>query len=111
MDAQSAAKFVATNSIFAVGEKPERRHPLIESERRIFKDGSDFEAELFFAVVAEPDAASLNERVLCFAATRTGNIAVRKAQFQRVVETALRIAEVCNGLLKCLGLIHAQILH
>ncbi len=111
MDSKSASEFVAADAVLAICQQPKRGHPLIERKRRILENGAHLETELLLALVAEPDAPCLDERVLCFAATWAGNIAISPAELNRVVERALRIGEVSYRFLECLGLIHAQILH
>ena len=96
-----------TDSILAVHKHPKRSHPFIESERRILKDGPDFERELLLASVAEPQAPRLDERVLFRPATRTGDLAIGPAQHLGILERPLWIAKVNNRLLQCLRCFHA----
>src|SRR5947208_6195552 len=55
-DAERASEFMRTDPILAVHKQPKCSHPFIESERRILKDGSDFERELLLASIAKPQA-------------------------------------------------------
>ena len=110
-DAQSFTQFVAADSVFAVCQHPQSNHPLIEAERRVLKDRSDFNRELFLALVAKPDAASPNKRVLGFAASWTGHIATGPAKTNGSVEGPLRIAKVNDGFLESFRGVHAEIVH
>ena len=60
-DSERTRNLVAAHTVSAVDQHPCCSHPFVESERGIFKDGSDFESELLFAAVAEPHAARLDE--------------------------------------------------
>src|SRR5271156_4125562 len=55
--AQSTAKFVRADSVLRIRQQPERCHPLVESKRRVFEDGLNFERKLPLACVAEPQFA------------------------------------------------------
>ncbi len=105
-DAQSAVNFHAADAVLAIDQHPESRHPLIESERRIFKDRSQLERELLLAGVAKPDAPRLNERVFLGAATWTGHLAVRPAKLFGVLESAVSVREVDDCLLECFRSVH-----
>ena len=99
-----------THAIFAVAEHPKGAHPLIQSDWRVFKDRSHLEAELLFAALAKPDAAGADERVILRAAAWARNNAVRPAKIERILKAAVRIAEVNNRFLKCLGRFHINIM-
>ena len=73
-NSDSLAEFITADSVLAVRQHPERRHPLVEAKRRIFHDGSDLDGELLFADVAEPQTAGLDERVLCLSAAGAGYV-------------------------------------
>src|SRR5439155_26047610 len=49
---QIAGNFVATDSVLAVGEHPRSSEPLVQSNRRILKDGSDLDGELALCMMA-----------------------------------------------------------
>ncbi len=89
----------AGNSVLAVAEHPESGHPLVESECGVLEDSSDLERELLIASTAEPQFPRLDEVVLRVAATRANNVAIRPAKILRVIERAVRIGEVNDGLL------------
>src|SRR5580698_7605959 len=97
--AQSTMDFHTAHSVFAVAEHPVSDHPFVHTEWGILEDRPYFDGELFLALIAEPDAPRLNERVPCLVATRASDLAFRPAKFHGVVETALRIGEINNGLL------------
>ncbi len=102
-NAQSACDFIGTDAIFAVHNQPHRNHPLIHAERGILKDGSDFDGELFFASLAEPNSARRDERVLRRFAARASDFACRPAQRHRIVESLLRVREKGHCVLQRLG--------
>src|SRR5207249_2260460 len=56
-DAESASEFVRTDPVLRVGRKPDSGEPLVQAERRVLKDRPEFDAELFLARLAFPDAA------------------------------------------------------
>src|SRR5262249_8018833 len=97
------------DSILAIDQHPKSSHPLIEGDRRILKYRSYFDGELLIAVVAEPNAASLDETVLRSFAARAGNFPVRPAQLHGIVERPLRIGEINNRLLQSLWFLHVVI--
>ena len=105
-DAKRSSNFTGTNAVLAVAEHPERTHPLIKSKRTILKDRAYLKRELLLTSRAEPDAARLDKRVFLRATARAGNYAVRPAKVERILKAAVRIAEVNNRVLKCLGRVH-----
>jgi hypothetical protein len=107
-DSQSTVNLHTGNAVLTVDEEPEASHPLIEAERRILKNRSQFQTELLLALVTKPHAASLDERVLRLAATRANNVAIRPAQLLCVFEAAVRIGEVNDRFLKSIGGIHEE---
>ena len=102
----SLAKFIAADSVLAVRQHPERHHPLVESKRGIFHDGSHLDGELLLAVVAEPDAASLDERVLGLSAAWAGYIPSRPTELDSGIKGPLRVAEVGDCTLQSLEAFH-----
>ena len=101
-----AMEFVAGNTVLAVANHPDRHHPLIQPERAVLEDSSDFEAELLIAPVAHPDATGFDEGMLLGTAARASNFAVRKPKIQRVLESAVCVAEVNDSLLKSVRRFH-----
>jgi hypothetical protein len=106
-DAECLPEFVATDAILAIAEHPERNHPLVQANRRIFHDGADFDGELLFALIAEPNPASLDERVLGLPASWTGYVATGPAILDSRFKSPLRIAELDNRFLECFRGSHA----
>jgi hypothetical protein len=101
--AKSAAKFMRTDSILRVSQKPKRRHPLIKANRGIFHDRLDLNRELALAGIAEPQFAGLDKRVLRGRATRTHNVAIRPAQFLGKLKATVGVAKVNDGFLQRFG--------
>ena len=100
MNPKSAGKFVAANSILAIGQHPKCGHPFVQPKRRILKDRVDLERELLFAWIAEPQLAGLDKRVLLGAATWARNFAIGPAQLDRICESAVLIGEVNDRFLE-----------
>jgi hypothetical protein len=105
-DTQSAVNFHAGNAVLAIDEQPKTRHPLIKSKGRILENGSEFQAELLLALVAEPYAASLDKRVFRFAATWANNFAIRPAETLRILESAVGVGEVNDSFLESVRCVH-----
>ena len=105
-NAKRPRQFVRRNPILAVRQHPDRNHPLIKAKGRIFHDRLNLDGELLLAGIAEPQAASLDEREVLSAAPRAVNLAVREPQLDRVLESPFRIAEVRNRLLQSLWFVH-----
>ena len=99
-DLDRARQFVTADSVLAVGQHPKRNHPLVEGDGRIFHDRLDLYRKLLLAGVAEPDAPSLDKRVLCRSTARTNNVTVRPAQLDRIGKTAVGIGKVHNRFLQ-----------
>jgi len=85
--------FVGADAVFRIGEHPEGRKPLIQSERRVFKNGPDFRAELATARRALPDTARLQKHRISRIAARADN-AVGPAHFDHEGQRAVRIREI-----------------
>src|SRR5579864_520283 len=109
-DLESAVNFQTAHSVLAIDQHPKSGHPLIERDWRVLHDGSNLEGELLFAVIAKPDAASLNEGMFRTIAARASYFSIRPAQAHCVVKHALRIGKVNNRFLQCLWLFHGLIL-
>src|SRR5258708_6690999 len=99
-DSQGASKFVRTDTVLGVRQKPKRRHPLIKADGGIFHDRLNLDRELPLAGIAKPELAGLDERVLRGIAARTSNLPVRPAQFLGKLKSAVGIGKVDNGLLQ-----------
>jgi hypothetical protein len=109
-DLKSAVNFQTAHSVFAIDQHPKSGHPLVERDWRILHYGSNLEGELLFAVIAKPDAASLNERMLRTIAARASHFSIWPAQAHGVIKDALRVGKVNNRFLQCLWFLHALIL-
>ena len=99
-DAECAGHFIRANAVFAVGNHPHCDKPLIEWERGIFHNGSDFcgELPLRMLALAFPDAAGGKETDFLTPACRTFDI-VRPAARNHEVNAVIGIGEVNDGLL------------
>ena len=99
-DSDSAAHFVGTDSVLAVRNHPHCDKPLIERERGIFHDGSDFcgELPLGMLALALPDAASSEKANVPATASRASNT-VRPPARNHEVNAVIGIGEVNDGLL------------
>ena len=107
-DAKSAAHFVRTDSILAVGNHPNSDEPLVKRECRIFKDSPDLDRELPFGMdaLALPLALIYEEYGVLALAGRADHNAIRPAQLDHKLEAVVRVGEVDDGLLKGFGLFH-----
>src|SRR5579885_3055544 len=101
--AEGARHFVRANPVFAVRHHPHGGEPLVESERRVFKDRSDLDAELtpLVRALALPLVLRGKERHVITSARRADN-AVRPAARDKVIEAVRRIREEYDCLLQCL---------
>jgi hypothetical protein len=57
-DTQVARDFVAADAVLAVDKHPQRRQPLVQSDRTVFEDAPDLDGELLFASTALPERTS-----------------------------------------------------
>ena len=106
-DAESACDFIGTDAVLAVGNHPNSDKPLVERERGVLKDGSNFCAELLFGMLALafPHAPSRDEAD--FFASASGALdTLRPAALNHEVETVVSVSEMKDGLLKSFGLLH-----
>ena len=101
-------KFVGTNAVLAIRQHPDGNHPLIQADSGILEDGLDLYRELPLALFAEPNPASLKERMLQPTTARTLDLAVRPAQLYSVIEGPMRVGKVDDRLLEGLWLFHAN---
>jgi len=107
-------QFVRRDAVTVARNKPKRRQPLVESDRRVLKDRADLGRKLPFAVAAVPAAILCEVRDGGRAATHTGaRDAVRPAVLNEEVVRDLRVRELSHRLQHRLGnrlLVHALIL-
>jgi hypothetical protein len=108
-DAQCPSEFIRADSIFAVGDHPHSNKPLVEGQRRILKDCPDLSGKLPFRMdaLALP-LALISEEHRVFPPTSWAFNAARPAQLDHVREAVVRIPEMQDGLLECLGLFHVS---
>jgi hypothetical protein len=104
-DADSAVNFVRANPIAATGKHPQSHKPLVQSDWRIFENGSQLDGELPIAVFAFPAFLSFQVIVL-FVATGGAGDTLRPAERGHGVNAYLFVAEVLNGLLQSVWLFH-----
>jgi len=107
-DTQRPGNFAGANAIFAIADHPECAHPLIQAERGILEDRSHLQRELLLASLAEPDATSLDKRMLCAVAARASYHPIWPAKIQSVLKAAVCIREVNDCVLKCLRRVHVS---
>lgn len=93
---------MAGNAVLRIGYQPHRRKPDVKTERAVFKDGTDTNAELSSTALAFPETARTDEANILTAATRAGN-AVRPSHRDGELETGLRVAEIANRFKKGFG--------
>ncbi len=96
--ADGAHDLVAGNSIPAVDQHPESHHPFVETDGRVFHDGSDLDAELFLApptlpapLIRKPDHVS------DLAARSADNLSIGPAERGQKVDAGLFVGVVANG--------------
>ena len=94
-----AVNLHAGNAVLAIDQDPKSSHPLVQSERRIFKNGADLQRELLIAATAQPNFSRLNKVVLFRGAARAKHLAVRESQCLSIFKAAVRIGEVNDGFL------------
>src|SRR5688572_5880722 len=92
-DAKRTVDLVRANPILRVDDQPNGRQPLIETDRRVFHDSSELHTKMLLTAFANPDAASLNKRVLRRFATRTGDT-IRPTDRNHATERGIRIGKV-----------------
>lgn len=95
-----AMNLIRANTVFAVGDHPDRGEPLIEADRRILKDRSDLGAELLFRVLrlAFPQPPRLEEGHF-LASTRRALHALRPSDADHEIEAGIRVGEVADRIL------------
>lgn len=111
-DANGPVNLPRTDSVLTVRNHPHRSEPLVETNRRILKDGSDLDAELRFrmASLALPHTARFHERNGFRSASWAHNT-VGPSPRNEIVNAVIRIGEILNRLLESLGfLFHKPIL-
>ena len=110
--ADGAVNLPRANPVLAIGNHPDSRKPLVQSERRVLKDSSDLYAELEFrmASFALPETARGYEGNLFASASRARDAIGPSARHQ-IVQAIVGIGEIDDRFLKAFGFgCHDQIL-
>ena len=107
-DSERPVKLVRANAILAVADHPDRYEPLVQAKSGVLKDRAHLDRELLLAGVAEPDAASFDERVLRRSAARAGDVAAGPAQMCGILKGVIFVRELRDCLLKCLWFLHVR---
>ena len=102
-DTESTAKFIGTDSIFAVCNHPHGNHPLAHAERRVLEDCTYLDGELFLTALAKPEVTSRDERVLSGFASGTRNFPSGPAKQDRITKRPVRVREENHRLLEGFG--------
>src|ERR1017187_5169004 len=102
-DLDVSRDFIATDAVLAVSDHPSNREPLIETNRRIFKDGPDLDRELTARVMA----SALPCAAVCVVADLSGTAtwaddAIRPTAGNKVLNAIIGIREVDDRFLKAL---------
>ena len=107
-DAESAAHFIRANAVLAIRNHPNGDKPLVQTNRRILKDGPDLDRELPMMVdgLALPLVLILEEDHVFPATSGAGYNAIRPAQLDHEVEAVVRVGEVNHSLLESLWSFH-----
>lgn len=107
-DAKSAAHFIGTDTVLAVGDHPNSDQPLVEGKRGVLKDGAHLNGELPMRVnaLALPLALILKEHGILALTSGAGYDTIRPAQLDHEFQAVVRVGEMNDGLLERLGLFH-----
>jgi len=105
-DAKSAAHFIRTDTVLAIGNHPDSDKPFVQTNRRILKDGSNLDGKLPMMMnsLALPFALVFEEHNIIPFASGAGNNAIRPAQLDHEFQAVVRVGEVNDGLLESLWL-------
>ncbi len=101
---QVLRRLVTAFPVFIINNHPDSGKPLVQAQRRILKDGADFDGELPLLVgaLALPLHLLGKERYVRPATGRTYNAFWPTAR-GKIVNAILRVGEVKKRLLECLG--------
>src|SRR5438105_14309523 len=99
-DTESAMQFPAADTVFAVSEQPQCRHPLGKRDRRILKNSLQFDRELPPTLMTLPALLAFNPVMTVLGQTGRTLHAIRPAHSGESINTHLLIAKVLNSLLK-----------
>lgn len=100
-DLDSSVNLVRIHAVFAVHNLPHGKQPLVQAQRRVFKDRSSLGGKLPQGVLAAtlPTVVLSLEQNLRASATRTGN-AVRPPMRDKILTAIIGAGEVENRILK-----------
>ena len=103
-DSKVPGYFIGTDTVLAVGDKPDSHKPLVERQRGILKDGSHLDGELPLRVdtLALPLALILEEHGILTSTSGAGHSTVGPAEFDHEFQAVIGVREVDNGLLESL---------
>jgi hypothetical protein len=103
-DVESAAYFVAANSILAVNDLPHSDHPLVQSKWTVLEDRTNLDRKLtaIMLLAALPQPPRGQETHFLAAAGRAFN-AIGPAQFAERDERAVAVREVTDRFHQCSG--------
>ena len=105
-----AGDLVGTDAILAVRNQPDSRQPLIQADRRVFKDGPDLDGELLAAlpVLTFPDSSAFQESNGFRIAVMAGD-AIGPTNRDQVAESVVSVREESNGFHEARGRLHTRI--
>ena len=94
-DLQTAMHFIRADTVFATGDQPHCREPLLKLDRGIFKNCPGLQRELYVVVfaVALPDAFFGDPKHFLGLAARTLHLATRPAQFHHEITAMVEVIE------------------
>jgi hypothetical protein len=93
---------VAADSVLAVGDHPHSHQPLIEADRRVFKDCSDLDGELAFGMpsLALPYPASWKVFGIGTSAGRANYVTIGPALSHEEGHAVVGVCEVGDGIMQ-----------
>lgn len=113
-DAKGAGKFATADTVLGIGDAPDRHKPLVQTQRRVFKNGSYLRAELFtaFLVPALEHAAAGDDADVFPAALRALDASVGPLETSHVRMANIKISVADDGFRQSLWvlIVHARIL-
>ena len=95
-NAERPRQFARANAVLCVHDQPSSRQPLVQAQRRIFKDRSDLHAELLFASATIPDAAGKHQ-IADLSRTATGaRNTLGPTHLSQKIVTSFRVGKVAD---------------
>ena len=101
-DSERSVNLPRRDAVLGVGDEPHCRKPLVETERRVLKDGSNLDGELPSRMMggALPALMIGKETYTGTPACRALNYAIRPALFGQISGAVFEVRKVLDGLLK-----------